>query len=333
MIRRGIALGVGVIVLILIVLGIKSCVDSQHTDALKTYNRQVSTLVHESDKLVSQPFFQLLQQPQQSQSFDLQAQVNQLRVVAQEEVQRAESLDVPGSMEAAQRDLLLTLNLRAGGLEQIGNKLPQALGRQDADAAIRDIAGQMEVFLGSDVVYSQRVAPLIQQSLDDAGIEGQTIAASQFLPRIDWLDASYVASQLGQSLHSGRNGQPTPGTHGHGLTSVSVGGQTLTPGSVAHISIGTSPVFDVQFENQGENDEVDVKVRVKVEPTDGTGSPITVTRTVAQTTAGETAEAMVQLGKTPPIGVPVEITVSVLPVPGEGTTSNNSQTYNAIFTQ
>ena len=71
---------------------------------------------------------------------------------------------------------------------------------------------------------------------------------------------------------------------------------------------------------------------VKVEIT-GAGAPIRAQTTVPQTTAGSTGTAEVPLRRTPPIGKPVEIKVTVEPVPGEVDPSNNSQTYPAIFEQ
>ncbi len=54
----------------------------------------------------------------------------------------------------------------------------------------------MEIFLASDVIYSQRVAPLIQQALAADGISGLTTASTRFLPNIGWLEASTVAARL-----------------------------------------------------------------------------------------------------------------------------------------
>jgi hypothetical protein len=41
----------------------------------------------------------------------------------------------------------------------------------------------------------------------------------------------------------------------------------------------------------------------------------------------------VPLRRTPPVGKPVEIKVTVEPVPGEVDSSNNTKTYPALFTQ
>ena len=72
-------------------------------------------------------------------------------------------------MAAAQRDLVLAFDLRVEGLTKLAALLPTALGGQGKQASTL-IAGDMEIFLASDVIYSQRVAPLIQQTLASNGI-------------------------------------------------------------------------------------------------------------------------------------------------------------------
>ena len=54
----------------------------------------------------------------------------------------------------------------------------------------------MEIFLASDVVYSQRVVPLIQQTLAANGIHGLSTAPSRFLPNLGWLEPTTVLSRL-----------------------------------------------------------------------------------------------------------------------------------------
>src|SRR3712207_6064833 len=105
-------------------------------------------------------------------------------------------------MRGAHQSLLTTLEWRRDGLDYIAQRIRTALGDEGdaADEAIQQIAGQMQVFLASDVAYETRVRPAIKASLDEEEIGGQDIPPSQFLPSIDWLQADTVASQLGQQL-------------------------------------------------------------------------------------------------------------------------------------
>ena len=62
----------------------------------------------------------------------------------------------------------------------------------------------MEIFLASDVVYSQRVVPLIQQALAAHGIHGLSTATSRVLPNIGWLEPNTVLARI--------TGQPATGS-------------------------------------------------------------------------------------------------------------------------
>jgi hypothetical protein len=329
LIRQLVAVGGFLLFLVLVGVGVQSCRSNQAENALKDYNRDVTSVITSSDRDVGRAFFQLLGSGS-DQAQELQVQVNQLRLAADEDVRRARNLDVPGPMEGAQDELLLALNFRAEALRKIADELPTALGRgQPATQATERIAGQMQKLLASDVVYNQRVAPLIKEGLDEDGITGQRIPNSQFLPSVAWLSPQYVADRLGADA-AGQSDQPAPGLHGHGLTSTAVGDNTLQPSPVVNRVPATGRVtFHVTFAHQGDNDERNVRVNIAVR---GSGRTLTARKTVAQTKAGSPAEVDVPLAQTPPIGT-ATVDVVIAAVRGEGKTDNNRQRYTVIFTR
>jgi hypothetical protein len=331
LVRRGVALGLAVLLVILLALGIRGCLNSRKERALKDYTREVYALVNDSKTKTAQPFFGLFAGARGRSPLVVETQVNQYRVFAEDQVRSARNLSVPDDMKPVQRNLLLLLNLRSEALAKIADKVRTALGDQGAETAVNQIAGQMQSFLASDVLYQQRVAPLLADTLADNEIRGQRIAASvNFLPSLDWLDPGTVGSRLRRG-GTARTGAPAPGLHGHALTSVAVGSRALVPGSVANrIPASANLAFTVRFQNQGTNDEVDVVVRVRIT---GAGRPISASRTINQTRAGAAAEVSIPLSRSPPIGSPVTITVEVAGVPGERTRENNRQSYTAFFTR
>jgi hypothetical protein len=111
---------------------------------------------------------------------------------------------------------------------------------------------------------------------------------------------------------------------------VSVGPTTLQPGTVNRIPAATPPTFTIKFQNQGQNDERNVVVTLRVS---GAGAPITARKVIPKTTAGQTAVVSITLPKRPPVGTPVTIAVAIAAVKGEGTVSNNKQQYPALFTR
>jgi hypothetical protein len=329
----GAVLVVGLVLLVFLVNG---CLDARRENALKTYNREVAGLADGSGR-VSAQLFEALNGGASGE--DLQVAVNQLRQTAEDEVGRAQDLDVPGGMEPAQRNLELVLNLRAGALAAMADVLPSTASQepQTAEDAVRRVAGEMRTLLASDVVYAKRVQPLIAQTLEDDGVGGQTIEPSRFLPTVAWLDPDTVAGRLGADAaapgsSNAQAGQPAPGLHGHGLQSVTVGDLTLQPGGqINRIPAGADLAFDVTFQNQGENDEQDVTVTVSVQPR--TGKAIVRRKRVQLTRAGEEASTSVGLGSAPPVGAPATVKVAVEKVPGEENTDNNTQSYVALFTR
>jgi hypothetical protein len=328
MVRRRIAAGVAVVAVIVVVLLINGCLKSGKQEALKTYNREAGQIVQESDQQVSSPLFKALASASGESPLNVEAQVNQLRMTAQSQAAHAKGLSVPGEMQDAQRNLTLVLDLRAEALAKIANLVRTALGGQGKQASA-EIAGAMEMGLASDVVYSQRVAPLIQQALAAGGVTGENTAGTQFLPNLGWLEPSTVEQRLtGKSSGSTQSSQVAPGTHGSALTGVSVGSTTLeAEPALNHINAGTNPTFTVAVEDSGSNSETDVDVEVSVS---AGGKTYKAVKAIAKTEPGVTSKVNV-----PVEGVPLEaaarVTVYVRPVPGETNLENNKGTYLAVF--
>ena len=333
LIRQLVLFGGFILVLALLIFIIDGCRDSARESALKDYNRDVASIVRASDTEVGKRFFDLLRNPSQG---DLSTLINGYKVQAESQYQQAKRIDTPGDMASAQRSFLIAMEMRRDGLEQIAGQVRAALSSdtEAADGAINDIAGAMQMFLTSDVVYRQRVIPLIESTLRDADVGAQRLQQSQFLPGIEWLQPATVADALGQQLSadgSGNSGrEAAPGLHGTGIDSVEVGDQTLEADSANRIAYGPDTEFSVNFTNQGENDEVDIDVILKIE---GGPKPIRVTKNVPSVAAGAQATATLGLDSPPPFDTAVTISVEVKAVPGEQKTDNNKAEYDALFSQ
>ena len=328
--RRLFAVGAGLLLLIVLVFAMNGCLDSRKERALKDYNRDVATILSASNEEVAKPFFEQLGADDVSEG-DLAVQIRQLRITAEEGVKRAESLDVPGDMRAAHHNVMLTLNLRAGALTEIASRIDAAQGRgQKAEDATSQIAGQMQSFLASDVIWSQRAAPLIVEALDDAEIGGQTVIESQFLPGYTWLAPQTVADAIGGQAGSSTDGAVAPGLHGHGIIRTQIGDAALEP-SPASTTIPAKPpaTVKVTFQNQGDNVERDVEVTVRL--TAPGAKTVTAKKAVDTTQAGEEATVEIPLTSLPPAGTAGELTVRIAAVPGEKNTDNNQQAYTLLF--
>jgi hypothetical protein len=335
LIRRAVAIVGGILVLLLLLFFVDSCRDRQRENALKDYNRQLSTIATDSARQVGAPFFDMLEQGGGSQPQDLQTEISSYRVAAEQQYEQAKRLDVPGEMEGAQEAALIALEWRRDGLDRIAQQIRPALGdeSEQADEAINDIAGQMAVFNASDVAWDTRVVPFITAALEEQEIGGQEISRSPFLASTEWLQPQKVAEVLDQQLTSGDGGgQPTgPGLHGSGLDSTNYGDVTLEPGVSNQLTYEPGTGFIVAFTNQGENDEFDVKVTVRI--TREGGDPITTSETIPKVAAGESATAELPLEDQPPLDTAVIIRVNVARVPGEEKVDNNRSEYPALFSR
>lgn len=327
-VRRRVALAVAIVVLIVVVLVVNGCVKSERQTALKEYDREVAALVNESVSQVSRPLFGELTNATQKTAIDVEGQVDQLRLKAQEQATHAANLSIPGEMESAQRSLILAMNLREEGMSKIAALIGQALaGGSAAKHAITLISGDMELFLASDVLFSQRVVPYVEETLAAAKVSGTTIPAKTFLPNIGWLEPS-VATQRITGQGSSSSSSSEEGTHGSALLGASVGATALEPEpTLNHVSGGANPTFTVAVENDGSAAESEVRVDVTVTAED---KKFSASRTINSLQPESKVNVEIPVNGVP-LGVGAKVEVNVEPVPGETETENNKAVYLAIF--
>lgn len=319
MLRRGIAAGAGLLVLILLVLGVKGCLNARKERSLKNYGENVAAIVDESSQ-ISTSLFKQLDDPGALSVTEYTNDIASDRSGLDSLLQRTKQLDVPGDMKDAQRGLEMTMQLRRNALTNMSNSIATALGDEGSEEAIDKIAFQMKALLASDVVYRQIARPEIEQTLAANGIDDVTIPPSKFLPDDSWLDPTTVSDAL-----SGVSGASAaaPGIHGLGLIQTSANGTVLEDGVPATVSAGDQPELEVEVQNQGDSDESGVTVSVTV---DGGQA---IEQQISSIAAGETST--VQIPITPAPKGQATLEVEVQPVPGEQVSDNNVATYEVTF--
>ncbi|MGN6664449.1 MAG: CARDB domain-containing protein [Solirubrobacterales bacterium] len=318
MLRRGLALGGGLILVILIVLGIKGCLDARAESELSDYADKVTEILEETEQ-TSKDFFGNLESPGGLSVTEFTAKVHADASAMDNYASRVDGLGAPGDMSRAQQNLELTYELRANAMTEIAEKMSTALGAAGAAKAMTAIARQMQKLFAADVVYEQVVRPEIDGVLTAKGISGHDVPKSSFVPDEKWLEASTVSNALGAI--SGNSGASTPGVHGLGLAGVSVNGTELVEGEVASITAEEGVEVEVTVQNQGESTENGVNVSVTVEGN-------TLQGEIEEIAAGEEATVTIPLTPTPKGEVTLEIEAE--PVPGEHLTENNEATYTLL---
>ena len=81
MVRRSLAAGAGLLVLILLVIGVRGCLNARNERAIKDYVRDVNALIGESNQQ-SKLLFNLLGNSGSTDDVDIQNKLNELRVTS-----------------------------------------------------------------------------------------------------------------------------------------------------------------------------------------------------------------------------------------------------------
>jgi hypothetical protein len=391
-VRRLAAVGVGVLFLILIVIGIRGCLNARKERAIKDFGSNVSSLVTESNQ-VGEAFFNGLSPTSTSQATEFGTQVKSYRSATESQYQRLQNLSTPSEMSAAKQALETTFELRRNAMAVIADNIDQAFAKEGAIAAQSKISEQMGLLFASDEVYTGVVLPDVEAAVKSQGISGfpelpapcpstaipsssgsssssksgssssggtssssslpsttssgtsstgSSTGSSSFTappitssggacprytfvtqPGADWLSPTKVSDAL-SSLSGATTTTTTSGTHGMQLLGTKIGTTTLNPSTPATVPAG-NPVLNVEVQNSGQSEETNVTVTVNVG-----GS--TLQLPIPRIGPGETQVVKFQLaGSIPPSGQQTTIDVTVQPVPGESSTTNNSSTYTVTF--
>lgn len=318
MLRRALALGGGLVLLILIVLGVKGCLDARANRELSDYARNVTQIVEETQQ-TSKAFFERLEDPGNASVTDFVDQVNADRSAMDTYATRIDDLGAPGDMSSAQGNLELTYELRANAMDEIADKMSTALGDAGAEKAMEGIAKQMQKLLAADVVYEQVVRPEVDSVLASNGISDSDLPKSTFLPDEKWLEAGTVEDAL--AAVSGGSTSNVSGVHGTELSGVVVNGTELVEGAPSTIAGEEGVEVEVQVQNQGESTENGVNVSVTYEGN-------TVKGEINELPVGEIGTALIPL--TPPPSGEVTLEVEVEAVGGEELTENNEGTFSLV---
>ncbi len=319
--RRGLALGAGLLILILIVLGVRGCLNARKHRALSDYAGNVTQIVDETEQ-TSKSFFGKLADPGKLSVTEFVAEVNADRSAMDNYVSRIDALDAPGDMGGAQKALELVYELRGSAMTEISEQMSTALGDVGSEKATEAIAKQMNVLAASDVLYAEVARPEIDGVLASNGIEGDDVPKSVFVPEgTKWLEESSVSSALG-SVNGSSGGASTPGVHGLGLLSTSINGTELVGEETTSVSAEETPEVEVQVQNQGESTENGITVSVTVNGN-------TLTGDISSIEAGATETVTIPLTPAPTGEVTLEVEAE--PVPGEEVSENNEATYAVVF--
>lgn len=323
MVRRAIAAVVLIGILILIVVGIRGCLNARKTRSFENFVADLRALTTETDQL-SKGFFQHLTNPGGSKlTFDTQIRTDAGTAATQ--LTRAQELSTPGELSGAHGDLVLAYQLRSNALSGIADEVASA--SKPSTKTANHVVAHMKQLLASDVIY-KRAQYAIDKTLADQAIDEKAPPSVFLTDDLKWLDPDKVSSTLSAiGIGGGAQAASVSGIHGTGIVSTTLNGSTLTAGSPVTVTSTPPNGLDIGVQNGGNSTETDVQVSVKVT---GGSNTITKSKTIRKIAAGATETAVVDLGS-PDTGTPLTIKVNVAPVLGEKILTNNHATYDVTF--
>jgi hypothetical protein len=322
-------LGVTIVVLILLFLAFRGCLNARKERSFENYVNDLSALTAETKQLSDNFFSAFEGGSEDGGDLSLTNQIAADRGASQGLLDRAESLDAPGELSSAQNQISLAYQLRRDALEVIAAEIPQAQGEK-GDKAIEKIAEQMRVLLASDILFSRARFEIEQALANQDIVVDDGVPDSVFLPKTpDFLDEATVSSALSESgVSSADCDNPNPDElHGLELSSTTVqpAGVVLQPTDTGTENVvgADSAEFEIAVLNGGDFDENDIDVTIDG---DFTGS-----QTIDSVAALDTATVTIPPKPAPASGDTGSITVTVATVCGETLDSNNESTYDITF--
>ena len=317
---------IGVVVIVLLLLAVRGCLDARKERAFENYLRDLDSLVTTSSQL-SDEFFQRFRDPGDATELEFQAQLGSSRGTSEDLLNRVQGLDNPDELSDAQADLELAFELRRDGVTSVVEQTEAALGEDGSQEATRQIATDMRQFLASDVLYA-RAATEMTEVLEEEELDGE-VPSSNFLPEPiePWLDDLEIARLLAQV--AGETGAAGGGTRGTELSTVTLrpGNIPLTP-DTTNTAAQAPTQIEVGVLNGGTTEETDVVVSFELL---GSTEPVEGENTIPRINPGEEGTAVINVQGEIPEDDDLTLIVTVFPVPGESIVDNNELAYQVRF--
>jgi len=325
MARRLMGLAIAVLIIVLLVLGIRGCLNARKERGFENYQRDLIAIADQANQL-SNDFFKRLQEPSDGEPLDFQAQLNSDASTAEGLLERVQTLDTPDELASEQQDLELAFSLRRDGIDGIADQIQNALGNQPGEAQ-EAIADFMRYFLASDVLYGRARTGIDNELKAQEITTEERLPDQAFLPTDEWLDPDFVGSNLSGAA-AGTGSCPRGETCGLALTQTDIAGVALIADAENTVSGGGPYEITVSAENQGTIAAKDVPISFTLS---GGAREIEGEGTIGNIAPGLTETGTIRIQPNPESGASLNLEVSAGPIGGEQLTDNNTFNYTVTF--
>jgi hypothetical protein len=327
LLRLGGLIAGAILLAVVLVLWVNACREDAKRSKYESYMEAAAAVATDSAEIGNQLNQLIFSSGIQLE--DLQTQLDGLREAQSQTVRRAEQLDAPGPLREQQESLVEALQLRVSGLIGLSRAFSQISGTaaDSAQQAGADLAKQSERLVASDVVYEDFFQARAQEVMDQQGIRGVAVPASDFVTNADLASPSSWTQIVNRIIRPPTQG----GLRGNNIAGVKIqpGDQQLSQSEENTCKVSDDLAFDVTVENSGESQETQVKVRLTIEQSP---APIKQEQTIQSINPGETKIVTFTKFGTPQFTTRTIVRVVVEPVPGESNKANNSAEYVCFFT-
>jgi hypothetical protein len=315
-------------VVVLLVFWIQGCQNDAKASAYSNYMESVSSIAKSSTQ-IGRTLNSNLVTPGIKEK-ELETKLNGLAQQEQQNVARAESLNPPGHLREANRQLIEALQLRVSGLRGLADAFKSTAKLKDSDRAGTVLAEQAKRLVASDVVWDDLFQTPAVLILNQEGIHGVVVPQSHIVGNIDIVSAATFA-EIFKRIKGAATGGTGGGLHGTGIESVTAQPQGLVLSRVADNKViaSTNLAFEVAVKNTGDNLESKISVTLTIQKQ---GTPIKQTQTIDVINPGEIVKVTFKnIDVTGVFGSRVTLKVDVTPVKDEARIENNTYQYPVIF--
>ena len=272
-----------IVVVVLLVFWIQGCQNDAKANAYSNYMDDVSSIAKSSTQ-IGRTLNSNLVTPGIKEK-ELETKLNGLAQQEQQNVARAESLNPPGHLREANRQLIEALQLRVSGLRGLADAFKSTAKLKDSDRAGTVLAEQAKRLVASDVVWDDLFQTPAVLILNQQGIHGVVVPQSHIVGNIDIVSAATFA-EIFKRIKGAATGGTGGGLHGTGIESVTAQPQGLVLSRVADNKViaSTNLAFEVAVKNTGDNLESKIPVTLTIQKQ---GTPIKQTQTIDVINPGE----------------------------------------------
>jgi len=315
-------------VVVVLVLAVQSCRSDDKRDKYATYMQGMREIARDSTRVGTQ-LNVMLTQPGIKLA-GVEDKLDGLVEQQEQDLTRAQQLTPPGQLREQHDQAVEALQFRVNGLQRLNQAFRDTAKFKRAPRAGTTLAEQMRRLVAADVIWQDAFRDGSVEVLRREGVNGVDVPGSTLLRDPELASARTLATYW-QRIRGTTTGKRGPGPHGNALVSVKAlpDGPVLSP-TEENLVIATADLaFQVTVENSGNSQEVRVKVRLRVEQQP---QPITRQEVIDVINPGQQKTVTFRnLGQIVQFQQRVPVKVTVVPVPDEEKTDNNSADYPVTF--